>query len=341
MSSLHGRLLANATTELPPCALQVHPTEDSLVIAGTYKLEEESRTRYGSLDVYEYAANGLEKVFGVQTKSSILDVKFVPSDPGLLITAQSTGSIILWKFILEEKRIDLVQEFQLFDEDVLVTSVVFNGDSDLVSATLTSGQVALVKFAQGSMEVVGMSDSHSLECWISSFGSAGLSNVVFSGGDDCMLVAHDVRTFDESPIWSKRVHDAGVTSILPSSANWLANSPETLWTGGYDDTLRSIDLRTTQDLQPYHIPRVKSSTNLGGGVWKLVPSPVANDDRVLVCCMYGGARIVSPDLEVVRTFEKGHESMVYGCDWARDARYVVSCSFYDKQMNVWSPNDTQ
>ena len=247
--------------------------------------------------------------------------------------------------LTESLRLEKWTECQLFDEDILVLSLSFSlDDSIMLSATLSSGQVALLKFTDSSLELIGVNDAHSLEAWTSSFGYGQLGAVLFSGGDDAVLAAHDTRLMgmgaEQSMIWSsKRIHSAGVTSILPSSSKWKSRSPLELWTGGYDDHLKSIDLRLVDNtLQSYLLPKVKTEQDLGGGVWRLIPSPIG-DDRVLACCMYGGARIVDTEGEVVRTFTKGHASMVYGGDWTADGKTVSTCSFYDNQLQVWSPDD--
>jgi diphthamide biosynthesis protein 7 len=281
-----------------------------------------------------------------KTQSSVLDLKFSPHDPSLILTAQSVGSIIAWKVSVDPPQATPIKEFQLFDKDVLVLSVCFSlDDSTLASATLSNGEVAMIKMAKGSMVVTGLSQTHLLECWTSAFGSGALRNVLFSGGDDSLLATHDIRTMskDESGIiWTTmRLHDAGITAILPSNKSWKHDDPYSLWTGGYDDNLKAIDLRVGPEnsLESYLLPKVGSSIDLGGGVWRLVPSPQEDDNRVLACCMYGGARILLPGgkpADVSRTITKGHESMVYGGDWSGDGQQVVTCSFYDNQMQLWS-----
>lgn len=276
------------------------------------------------------------------TQSSILDLKLYPNDDNLFITAQSTGSIIVWRVLEEESRVEPVEEYQLYEEGVLVLSVVFSGeDPSLISATLSSGEVSLIKVTPQELTVLETKQAHSLEAWTSNFGSGVLGSAVFSGGDDSFLMAHDIRSFGET-IWNRRLHEAGITAILPSQQNWKQDDPFCLWTGGYDDRLRSIDLRTQGELQPYLIPKCKDEIDLGGGVWRL--SPNGHDNRVLACCMYGGARILEPESEsafcsVVRTFTEGHESMVYGGDWA-DNDSVFTCSFYDKQLQKWSTKES-
>lgn len=52
-----ARVSARVITDLPPCALQFHPVDTTLLLLGTYKLEETSKSRHGSLDFYRFLDN--------------------------------------------------------------------------------------------------------------------------------------------------------------------------------------------------------------------------------------------------------------------------------------------
>lgn len=325
----HVENLSRTTVKLPPCVIQTHKEGELLV--GTYKLEE-NKGRHGTVDVY---TQELELKHSISTTSSILDLKICPWDVSLVATAQSTGSIILWSF--ESGVLSMKQEHQLFDEKILVLYICFSSSMKKLSATLTTGQVAIINCE--TMEVENIYDTHEAEAWVSAFGGEGpLSNVIFSGGDDARLVARDLRT--EQLIWSNRhIHGSGVTYILPSSNEWMPSSPFVLWTGSYDDRVRSIDLRAIPGENPLQVPpRELDSLNLGGGVWRLVPSP--NKTTLLACCMYDGARILDPSKPfkdiVTGTITEGHNSMVYGGSWSNDGTKVFSCSFYDRQLQSWT-----
>lgn len=331
--SLESRL-AVSTTELPPCCVRIHPTDNSLIVLGTYKLEKETGTRHGSLDLYLYT-DELTLKKRCPTSSAILDVKFSPFDQNTLISVHSTGNLIIW-----ECSGDLVQkhDLQLFDRDTLITSVFFSPHkADEVLVTLTLGELAIVDLQSQNIETL---QGHDLECWTGSFGEIGaLQNVVFTGGDDSKLIAHDLRT--SLPVWSTGYshHEAGVVSILSPSTKWNNSNPSQLWTGLYDDHLRVLDLRLIEgELLQGLVPKVHHKENLGGGVWRLIPSPV--DERVLSCCMYDGARIILPvddKFSVDKYFKADHTSMCYGGDWASSGDFVATCSFYDNVVQVWKP----
>lgn len=332
-------------TELPPCCLRVHPENKDVIFLGTYKLEKESGFRHGSIDIYDIQQGRFSKRDSTPTKLAVLDLKINPHDSRMLILAHSTGNIMVWKF--DGDKMYLEKDMKLFDELDLITSAFFSPHMDsLVLLTLTSGASAIVDLETGNCEE--LSTSHSLECWIGAFGEAGpAQNVVFTGGDDAKLIAHDLRTNEK--IWetSHRHHDAGVVLILCPGPKWLSRRPNSLWTGSYDDNLRVFDLRKLDGedgpiLFQGMLPQQQYSENLNGGVWRLIPAP--DSDKVLACCMYDGARIIDPtenpeSPEIIRYFKGNHESMCYGGDWQGD--FVVTCSFYDNVVQLWLPTEVE
>lgn len=329
-----GTRVALVHTELPPCCLRVHPDNSLVVFVGTYRLESDG-SRHGSVDVFRLGAGQLVLEDSLKCGSAILDLKFNPFDPNMLVSAHSTGSISVWKW--SGSCLEHVKTLQLFDNDNLVTSVVFDPvRKGHLLATLTSGEAATVDLESSAVQI--LASAHALECWIGAYGELGeLNNVVFTGGDDARMICHDLRTSSLVFSTTGRQHDAGVVSILPLSLAWNTSRPNQLFTGSYDDQLRLFDLRTMGNNQvlPGRPPALLNLENLGGGVWRLCP---LDQSRLLVCCMYDGARVVSiadNSWEVASTFKAGHESICYGADWAGEL--AVTCSFYDRVVQVWEP----
>lgn len=343
--------ITSTTTNLPPCAIQIHPDNASIIFVATYKLEDD-RSRNGTVDVYKLENDELKLQQSCRTDSSILDLKISPFDHSFLCTSQSTGNIITWKW--DGSELTQQKSYQLFDESLLVLSITFSPTSkDLMVATLTSGEVVLIRITDSELKIDRQLHEHSLEAWISSFGGDDFPNLVMSGGDDAALMISDLRVplYEDGEqevdysngvtdtISNNRIHQAGVTSILPS---WRKSHGAQIWTGSYDDTLACLDLRKT-GMVAVNTRSVVSRQELGGGVWRLLPNP-KNVDTVLTCCMYNGAYILDAagvteeePSSIVKYYKAGHDSMVYGGDWSPNGDYVATCSFYDKQLRIWKP----
>ncbi|KAL2825699.1 hypothetical protein BJY01DRAFT_230087, partial [Aspergillus pseudoustus] len=153
-------------------------------------------------------------------------------------------------------------------------------------------------------------------------------------------------------------HTAGVTYILPLPIpldSALTSGAPLLLTGSYDESLRV-----------YHASgrgRVIAEEGLGGGVWRLKLLNTSSSDEnwtflILASCMHGGTRVVrvvvsagdsgeaDAAIEVVAEFTE-HESMNYASGvWGSSPQNggieegseikVVSSSFYDKRVCLWS-----
>lgn len=381
-----GEIKAEAAvkTRLPPCCLRI--IDNQFVLVGTYQLNKESGYRTGSLDLYDEKLNLL---MSQETYGAILDVKLSPFNDGLAATAHSTGNVTLWSISKDNKcEVPIVKEvanLQVFDSETLMTSLHFSPlDPALLLVTGTSGESATIDIVKGdvvssivglrnlyskiekttsvvqgaSQQVVNMNPrvfdaQHSLECWTGEFGSLQpLENVVFTGGDDATIIAHDLRSQEQ--IWSNsRIHEAGVVAIKCGTANFRHTRPTSIITGSYDDCIRVLELRMLGESTIYpgqNTPVAKSWTeNLGGGVWRFSERPKAlgqspGIDELLVCCMYNGAKIIKitdceaqPDYSLTESsfLKEGHESMCYGADWCDN--FAVTCSFYDNSLQKWHP----
>lgn len=395
MSTKESKVLFHATTELPPCCLRIF--RDQFVLVGTYELHKPSGVRTGSVDVYD---SQLTLLKSYPTYGAILDLKLSPFDDTLVVTAHSTGNIMLWRIEYVNDvtdnadasicpRLQTIGNIQLFDTDILISSVHFSPlDPKLVCITNTSGVSAITNIEVGKdIEVITsqvitntyasidqklfvaqgeeinavdgvvelFDESHLLECWTADFGQLSpFENVIFTGGDDATIMAHDIRA--KNKIWSNnRIHQAGVVSIKCASKNFRHYRPTSIITGSYDDHIRSLDLRMMGDMiyPGNNVPVMSlSELNLGGGVWRFSELPEslkknqpANKDTLMVCCMYDGAKVVTMDestssqgfeyFRVQHYLKSGHESICYGGDWS--PQFIATCSFYDKSLQLWNP----
>lgn len=340
-----AKRLAVTQSKLPPCCLQIHPDNHQICFVGTYKLEKPSGLRHGSIETYVIKDGEFTLTCETPTNLAILDLKISPTDPNIMVLAHSVGVVRTWRIDPQAYSLELIQEYTLCDETTLVTSIFFNpSNSHQLLCTLTSGEALILDLNTGSAE--SMDTVHDLECWTGNFGQMGpCKDVVFTGGDDSKLIAHDLRSKEKIWTTNHRHHDAGVVLILSPNELWLNTRPNDLWTGSYDDCLRVFDVRYLDgDEGPYLyqalLPIESFKNNLNGGVWRLIPSP--DTDLVLACCMYDGARIIEPKsgkFEVKRYFKGDHESMCYGGDW-KEPNLVVTCSFYDNVIQQWLPYET-
>jgi diphthamide biosynthesis protein 7 len=380
MSSLNRKALFK--TDAPPCCLRINPLHPHIVYFGTYTLVE-GIDRKGSIEIWEISPSGKEsngdlpdsgevnvenlplkatKLRVIETHGAVLDIKIDTksvnsSDDSMLITtAHSTGNITFWKLKKDDPiNLSEVSDLQLFPEptsssdETLITSVNFHPRSNKLCFTTTTGYVGYYDYDQLPSVDDGLfvfDTQHSLEAWYADWAhDPQLDDIIFSGGDDAQLIAHDIR--EPLPIFTtSRIHDAGIVSILTTRKGWCEDvtDPYMIWTGGYDDQLCVLDLRAGKNISGGTLfngmpPIAKEKHNLNGGVWRLIPSPRDDDYRVLTCNMYDGGRIVSYDpsnaqnVEVVGTYKGEHSSITYGGDWVGDV--IVSCSFYDNVVQVW------
>lgn len=328
-------------SRLAPCCVLNHPNYNSVFIVGCYDLSEKG-IRKGSIEVYLYENQKLKLLFEYLTDDSVLDLK-ISANKLLLVVAHLNGNVGLWSLSLNSPELIFQNNVNVFDNKSLVTSVNFLNFENKFIATLTSGKISMIDTEKFNLEL--FHTEHELECWIGLNGYFDIfSNVVFTGGDDSKLIAHDLRTKNEIWCMNNKVHEAGVTSLLCSNYLWNSKNKYQLWTGSYDDNLRIFDLRMLgigSDCKNMSTSfKLIQKKNLNGGLWRMIPCPIKNDDKVLITCMYDGTKIVelnSKNIEILLSLKKNHESICYGADWSKDGKYITTSSFYDKIIQIWSP----
>jgi diphthamide biosynthesis protein 7 len=310
-----------AFTVSPPSCLSFSLLDPTLLVVGTYTLDEAATTletkKTGTLELYRVSSGGLSHLQSLPTSmGAVLDLKFSPREQDLVAVAESRGAVSLYRIDAAVGRIAHERTLALFPPEVLVLSLTFSPTgANVLAVTLSDGGVAVLDLAKGETSYAYV--PHSLEAWTCEFSRDGKR--LFSGGDDSIMIVQDLEAQVEVGRTRRGAHEAGVTAIL-------AQEDGGVWSGSYDETLRVWDLRG----------RIKAveEKSLGGGVWRLLEM---GGDKVLASCMHAGGRVVrKQDLEVVATWEE-NESMNYGGHVHPNAPEVIaSCSFYDKRLCIWS-----
>lgn len=372
-------VISSTTTKflnLPPSCIEICPWDHDIFAIGTYYLEKEddirdlatdeprAQKRSGTVLLFRLSddRNSFELVQTTPTDYAILDLHFPVhkmegSQSRCLWTANSTGSLTCHTLPDSDSTIAQSSVIQQWHPSILVLAFTFHPvNPRVLGATLSDGSVVICHMCEGRnvgiSTVVDMT-KHDLEAWTMSFDVAG--GRCLSGGDDAALQCSLVPGITEmvncvsikeevEPVlaWkNRRLHNAGVTAILPLESNIIL-------TGSYDDHIRVITLDRP--------PKLLAEGHLGGGVWrlKLIHTGVSIDDHkydVLASCMHAGANIIritlptnsstgegarAPEIEVFARFEE-HKSMNYGSDFIRNGyEYtILSTSFYDKKICLW------
>ena len=223
------------------------------------------------------------------------------------------------------------------------------GDGALATVGADGGLRVVAARESGELEITDETDAaHDLEAWAVAFARDEGGRVLATGADDAAFKGWDVRSGLDAPVFvNRRAHAAGVTCVAPSP-----HDARVIATGSYDDRVRLWDVRNLA--RP---TETCSAADCGGGAWRLRWHP--SERRVAVAAMGGGVsvldwtgrRVTATDEErdgemvpgewIASRVYEGHGSIAYGADWGwrggGEDDVVVSCSFYDKGLHVWSP----
>ncbi|GFH13468.1 diphthamide biosynthesis 7 [Haematococcus lacustris] len=193
-----------------------------------------------------------------------------------------------------------------------------------LAVSTSDGQLALLQVTPACLAPLVRWDAHNAEVW----SVAHYGNCQARAADDAWSQSLDL----EPPTCmhtNRKAHAAGVCSIAPHPAH-----QHIVATGSYDDQLRIWDLRQTA------WPVVLSQASTTGGVWRLKWHP-HDPTKLLAACMYGGFQVFST-VAVPKTGEaagegecQGHGSGGQATAGSQDL--VVTASFYDQLLHLWSP----
>ncbi|KPJ02596.1 WD repeat-containing protein 85 [Papilio xuthus] len=308
---------------------------NNVLVCGTYQLDKmdegqqnKKQTRLGR--IYLFIINDdTKELIPAQSidTAGILDQKWCHHTIGgypVLGVVTSEGKIQLYK-LHDSDGLQLKLWIEIsIGQDVLALSLDWSSNKTSVEAPLivvsdSAGHVKVFKLEGDSLKELCDQKSHGFEAWVAAFNYWD-TNVFYSGGDDCIFKAYDLRVPDA--IVSNRRHEAGVTAVRSDT-----ETEHRLLTGSYDEKVRLWDAR--------NLKCCITDENVNGGVWRLKWHPY--NSVVLAACMYGGFRLLRVDKEISLIGEYlEHESIAYGADWKfeRESSIVATCSFYDCKLHV-------
>lgn len=206
-----------------------------------------------------------------------------------------------------------------------------------VAASDSTGGVSLYSALRRGWEPVMRRDTHAEEAW--SVCVDGLEGVLYSGGDDGVLVCYDWKSEIERFRLGTAHEGVGVTAVTKDRCQGREEAEFQLWTGGYDDTLRLWDVRAMKGSV--------AEVGVGGGVWRVRFHP-RKRGLLLLATMYDGFKIVrreegSDQLSVACHYQ-GHQSLAYGATWVPsldtgEEHVAMTGSFYDHSLQLWTIED--
>ncbi|EDO48279.1 predicted protein, partial [Nematostella vectensis] len=170
----------------------------------------------------------------------------------------------------------------------------------------SKGELTLLQCSKGSWETRQISQwaAHGYEAWIAAF-DRWSHNVVYSGGDDCLLRGWDTRTNCTNPIFTSKRHEMGVSSIQCNPVH-----EHIMATGSYDEKILVWDTRNRRT--------PLTSASPGGGVWRIKWHPVTGN-HMLTASMYSGYHILKfincqGNLKKTTSYTE-NAVLAYGADW--------------------------
>lgn len=324
-----------------------HDGFQNILAASTYTLQEgDQPSRTGSISLFDVDANnrGLNLFHRIET-AGIFDMKWNPVRDGaspLLAQADADGFVRIHgldcsngptfaeTILKESSGIHISSSMCLcLDWNPLATSIAVG---------LSDGSLSVISLTESQLSGEQQWKAHEFEVWAASF-DTHQPKIVYTGSDDCKFIGWDLREGSSMPAFrNSKAHNMGICCIVKNP-----NDPHTLLTGCYDEQLRVFDVRSISK------PVNETSVSLGGGVWRIKYHPFVKD-LVLTACMHNGFSIVkvnNQNPEVIETYDK-HGSLAYGADWQRcrsgqegkrETNAVATCSFYDRLLRVWIPEN--
>ncbi|KAF9437736.1 Diphthine methyltransferase [Entomortierella beljakovae] len=299
--------------------------------------------RLGRLLVYNVQdvddTHKLQNTARIET-AAILDMKWshqlIGGNPTLGV-ADASGDLSLYR-LSESQDLELVTKYQTNTEKKLALSLDWSNrvqadETPRIAVSLSNGDISILDMdtASATLNEHLSWHAHDMEAWIVGWNYHD-TNLLYTGADDCRLKGWDLRMDCSFPTFVSKAHQMGVCSIQSNP-----HEEHILVTGSYDENVLIWDTRSMR--QPL------STTETGGGVWRLKWHPTRKD-ILLTGSMHNGFHVLNYEsswdsASIVSSFME-HESLAYGVDWSYASTesedklpLVVSCSFYDHLIHLW------
>ena len=305
-------MLASHKTKFTADSIEKKPGDEYKFACATYQLDSEGRERHGDVSILEFQEKSIN-VLSVLDVGGVLDLWW--RDENQLFGACASGEL---RVVQTDKDCVLNEKRAVSLSDGILLAV--DGCSDLVVTSDTLGSIYSIE--PDSLEIkTTINSAHGAQGWGAEVWGLALdrhdTNLVYSGGDDCLLKCHDLRT--PHTVATSRYHTMGVCCISPDPV-----SPHQIVSGSYDENVVHWDTRNFR--QPLR------TVSVGGGVWRIKRNH--DNTHLLIAGMHSGFHVVDLEEFVVTQTYTGHESLAYGADWLSQG-FVATCSFYDNLVSVW------
>lgn len=292
------------------------PAKSHLLLCSTYQLVGQKRN--GSLLLFSSDPQ-LQLLQSIVNLHGVFDFKWSIIGQDILVAvADSAGQVILLKLNPCSDKLEFVSRSKASDAMALYVDWI---DTNL-AVSFSDGKVSIFELDSCQLNCTQIMQNHTLEAWSAVF-DLNDKNIVYSGGDDCLLVKHDLRT--QSPASKNRYHTAGVTHFTTSKGQ-----PDQFMSGSYDELICKWDSRQTR--RPLH------ELGLGGGVWRIQLENTTNPmPRIATACMFKGFKLLryndNEGFEEIGGFRTEEGCLAYGVGISLDNKLAM-CTFYDHTLQV-------
>ncbi|XP_050419902.1 diphthine methyltransferase [Adelges cooleyi] len=343
-------ILDSFDTTYPADTVEWCPIEKyhHIFVCGTYKLNEESKTKTGAINLFTLENQSTIKLIQCLSEDAVLDLKWNNClySGKILLAAALSGNHISVYSLDEQEMNPCLNIFTSFDlpktcgESHMSLSIAWSNSNTnglfQLAFSDSNGFITLVNLSDG---ILRSFKAHDYESWIVAYDFWN-HNILYTGGDDCKFKCYDQRTDFDKPVFVNSEHEQGVTTC---TANMVREN--ILTTGSYDETVRLWDTR--------NMKHSYSNTKVGGGIWRLKWEPL-KQEFLLSASMFNAAHIIDTSEKLANistSFGEKETRLFYGADWChmnvekaaefpkKNCRIIATCSFYDHTLDLFLVDD--